>query len=160
MDKYIGKYRIIVIQTKDDKNADYVKAMNKLPKYKKQFDKLATIIIVSYSDRFSISLYGMDSSIKYTSQDFTSWKTFIDIINSMDMQKYVIKLIKSDKKIGYANKEMAKYTLNLLKNQPEKIKFLVINTLYNEAKYSSIETPYMHDAIKIYKNWLDLYNSN
>ena len=159
MDKYIGKYRIILIQTKDDKNTDYVKAMNKLPKYKEQFDKLSTVIIVGYSDKFSISLYGMDGSNKYTSKHFTSWKSFTDIINSMDMQRYITDFIKSNKNIGYANTEMAIYTLNLLKNEPIKIKFLIINTLYNEAKYSNNQTQSMRNAIKIYKNWLDDYNA-
>jgi hypothetical protein len=45
-----------------------------------------------------------------------------------------------------------------VKNEPIKIKFLVINTLYNEAKYSN-KTSGMRDAIQIYKKWLDNYNS-
>jgi hypothetical protein len=55
MNKYVGKYRIILIETKNDTNKDYVKALYKLPKYKEQFDKLATVIIPSYSNKFSIS---------------------------------------------------------------------------------------------------------
>ena len=47
-----------------------------------------------------------------------------------------------------------------VKNEPIKIKFLVINRLYNEAKYSNNKTLGMRDAIRIYKNWLDDYNSS
>jgi hypothetical protein len=77
----------------------------------------------------------------------------------MEMQRYIIDFIKSNKNIGYENKEMANYTLDLIKSEPFKIKFLVINTLYNEAKYSTNQTLGMRDAIIIYKNWLDNYNS-
>ena len=160
MNKYIEKYRIILIETTNDKNDDYVKAMNKLPKYRAELDKLSTVIIPAYSNKFSISLYGMDGYIKYRSEKFTSWKVFIQIINSMQMQRYIIDFIKLDKNIGYNNTEMANYTLNLLKNEPIKIKFLIINTLYNEAKYSNNKTSGMRDAIRIYKNWLDDYNSS
>ena len=159
MNKYIEKYRIILIETTDDKNRDFVNAMNKLPKYKIQFDKLSTIIIPTYSNTFSISLYGMDGYIKYKSEEFTSWKVFIQIINNMEMQRYIIDLIKLDKNIGYDNKEMANYTLKRLKNEPIKVKFLVINTLYNEAKYSTNQTQAIREALQIYKNWLDHYNS-
>jgi hypothetical protein len=34
MDKYIGKYRIILIETKNDTNEGYMKALDKLPKYR------------------------------------------------------------------------------------------------------------------------------
>lgn len=160
MNKYIQKYRIILIETSSDKNDDYVKAMNKLPKYRAELDKLSTVIIQAYSNKFSISLYGMDGYIKYRSEKFTSWKVLIQIINNMEMQRYVIDFIKLDKNIGYHNKEMANYTLNLVKNKPIKIKFLIINTLYNQAKYSNNQTSGTREAIRIYKNWLDHYNSN
>ena len=68
MNKYIQKYRIILIETTNDKNDDYVKAMNKLPKYRAELDKLSTVIIPAYSNKFSISLYGMDGYIKYRSE--------------------------------------------------------------------------------------------
>jgi hypothetical protein len=160
MNKYIGKYRIILIETTNDTNKNYMKALDKLPKYKEQFDKLGTIIIPAYSNKFSISLYGMDGYIKYRSEKFTSWTVLIQLINDMEMQRYIIDFIRSNKNIGYENKEMANYTLNLLKNESIKVKFLVINTLYNEAKYSTNKTLGMRDAIRIYNNWLDGYNSS
>jgi hypothetical protein len=160
MNKYIGKYRIILIETKNDTNDDYLKALDKLPKYKEEFDKLGTIIIPAYSNKFSISLYGMDGYIKYRSEQFTSWNVLIRLINNMEMQRYIIDFIKLDKNIGYDNKQMANYTLTLLKNELIQVKFLVITTLYNEAKYSRNKTLGMRDAIKIYKNWLNDYNSS
>ena len=159
MDEYIGKYRIILIETKNDTNEGYMKALDKLPKYRKQFDKLGTIIIPAYSNKFSISLYGMDGYIKYRSEQFTSWNVLIGLINNMEMQRYIIDFIKLDKNIGYDNKEMANYTLTLLNNEPVQVKFLVITTLYNEAKYITNKTLGMRDAIKIYNNWLDDNNS-
>ena len=101
MNKYIQKYRIILIETTNDKNDDYVKAMNKLPKYRAEFDKLSTVIIPAYSNKFSISLYGMDGYIKYRSEKFTSWKVLIQIINSMEMLYQLLLKVKKIKPMPF-----------------------------------------------------------
>ena len=65
---------------------------------------------------------------------------------------------KSLKGTGYANKEKALYTINLIKIYDLNYQKQVIITMYNRAKYHRYQTQGMLDAIKIYKKWLKLYN--
>lgn len=65
---------------------------------------------------------------------------------------------KSLKGTGYANKEKALYTINLIKIYDLNYQKQVIITMYNRAKYHRYQTQGMLDAMKIYKKWLKLYN--
>jgi hypothetical protein len=65
---------------------------------------------------------------------------------------------KSLKGTGYANKEKALYTLNLIQKYDLNYQKQVIITMYNRAKYHRYQTQGMLDAMKIYKKWLKLYN--
>ena len=59
---------------------------------------------------------------------------------------------KSLKGTGYANKEKALYTINLIKIYDLNYQKQVIITMYNRAKYHRYQTQGMLDAMKIYKN--------
>ena len=65
---------------------------------------------------------------------------------------------KSLKGTGYANKDKALYTINLIKIYDLNYQKQVIITMYNRAKYHRYQTQGMLDAMKIYKKWLKLYN--
>ena len=65
---------------------------------------------------------------------------------------------KSLKGTGYANKEKALYTINLIQKYDLNYQKQVIITIYNRAKYHRYQTQGMLDAMKIYKKWLKLYN--
>ena len=65
---------------------------------------------------------------------------------------------KSLKGTGYANKEKALYTINLIQKYDLNYQKQVIITMYNRAKYHRYQTQGMLDAMKIYKKWLKLYN--
>ena len=65
---------------------------------------------------------------------------------------------KSLKGTGYANKEKALYTINLIQKYDLTYQKQVIITMYNRAKYHRYQTQGMLDAMKIYKKWLKLYN--
>jgi hypothetical protein len=65
---------------------------------------------------------------------------------------------KSLKGTGYAYKEKALYTINLIKIYDLNYQKQVIITMYNRAKFHRYQTQGMLDAMKIYKKWLKLYN--
>jgi hypothetical protein len=163
-----SKYRMIIIETPDKENINFIKAKEKLKKYKKDFDMLSTVVKNKIAIKFAIKLYGLDGKIKYETNKFTSWKEFIKLIKNMPMQKSISKLtLYSDyhpetslKKTGFKNMEVAKNTIKLLEGKPKTYQFLVINTMYNRAKYHPNQTKEMRQAMKIFKKWLNEYYSN
>ena len=65
---------------------------------------------------------------------------------------------KSLKGTGYANKEKALMTLDLIKDYDIIYQKQVISTMYNRAKYHKYQTKNMIEAMKIYKKWLKNHN--
>ena len=65
---------------------------------------------------------------------------------------------KSLKGTGYANKEKALKTLELIKDFNLTYQKQVVITMYNRAKYHKYQTKNMIDAMKVYKKWLESYN--
>jgi len=65
---------------------------------------------------------------------------------------------KSLKGTGYANKEKALKTLELIKDFNLTYQKQVVITMYNRAKYHKYQTKNMIDAMKVYKKWLKSYN--
>jgi len=59
---------------------------------------------------------------------------------------------------GYANKEKAIKTINLVKNYDLTYQKQVIITMYNRAKYHRYQTQNMLEAMKIFKKWLKINN--
>jgi len=59
---------------------------------------------------------------------------------------------------GYANKEKAIKTLELIKNYNITYQKQVVLTMYNRAKFHKYQTDNMLEAMKIYKKWLKSYN--
>ena len=119
------------------------------------------------SELFSISLYGYDGKIKYVTNKINSIPTIIKIIDSMPLAK--IEKIKSIelytdahskttiKGTGYKDKKTALKTLKLVKNKPLKYQFLIINVLYQRAKYHKNQTKNMIEAMNIFEKWLNNY---
>ena len=163
MNKYIGKYRLIIINTPNKLNKDYKEAIREIEKYKKSFDILSTKIKLNLSDKFSIKLYGLDGKLKYKTTNYTSWQKFVDKIKAMPMQQSVSQLTlyadyhpkTSTKGFGFKDKKMALETIKKLKDREKKYQFLVINTMYNRAKYHPYRTKDMEEAMKVFKKWLN-----
>jgi hypothetical protein len=59
---------------------------------------------------------------------------------------------------GYANKEKAIKTLELIENYNITYQKQVVLTMYNRAKFHKYQTKNMLEAMKIYKKWLKSYN--
>jgi hypothetical protein len=59
---------------------------------------------------------------------------------------------------GYANKEKAITTLDLIKNYDLIYQKQVVLTMYNRAKFHKYQTKDMLEAMKVYKKWLKSNN--
>ena len=58
---------------------------------------------------------------------------------------------------GYKDKKTALKTLKLIKNKPIKYQFLIVNVLYQRAKYHKNQTKDMVEAMNVFKKWLHNY---
>ena len=76
-------------------------------------------------------------------------------MNSLYKDKHPKKSLKGT---GYANKEKALKTLELIKDFNLTYQKQVVITMYNRAKYHKYQTKNMIDAMKVYKKWLESYN--
>lgn len=122
------------------------------------------------SELFNISLYGYDGKIKYVTNKINSIPFIIKIIDEMPLGK--LEKIKSIelytnahpkntiKGIGYKNKKIALKTLKLIKNKSIKKQFLIVNILYQRAKYHKNKTKNMIEAMDIFEKWLNNYKKN
>jgi hypothetical protein len=154
---------------------DLIKKKNnfllKYKKYKSDLEKRNVYLIIKKNNKrsqlFNISLYGYDSKLKYLSNKITCIPYIIKLIDKMPYGK-----IEKNKSIelytnahpkttikgtGYKNKKIALYTLKLIKDKPLKKQFLIINVLYQRAKYHKNQTKDMVEAMNIFEKWLKKY---
>ena len=156
---------------------DLIKKKNnfllKYKKYKSDLTKRNVFLIIkknnSRSQLFNVSLYCYDSKLKYVSNKITCIPHIIKLIDNMPYGK--IEKIKSIelytnahpkstiKGTGYKNKKIALNTLKLIKNKPLKKQFLIINVLYQRAKYHKNQTKDMIQAMNIFEKWLKKYKT-
>ncbi len=116
------------------------------------------------SQLFNISLYGYDTKLKYVTNKSNPFQMIIKKIDSMPFGKmeklksielYTNAHPKSTVKgTGYKNVAIAKKSLLLIKKKPKTYQFLVINTLYQRAKYHKHQTKEMRGAMKIFADWI------
>ncbi len=141
--------------------------------YKNQFKlrnvKFEKKLNKNRSQLFNISLYGYDGKLKYVSNKVTSIPTIIKKIDTMPLGKIEKLKLKSielytnahphttTKGTGYKNKEVAKKSILLIKDKPKSYQFLVINTLYQRAKYHKHQTKEMREAMKVFEKWIIKY---
>ena len=154
---------------------DLIKKKNnfllKYKKYKSDLTKRNVYLIIkkdnSRSQLFNVSLYSYDGKLKYVSNKITCIPYIIKLIDNMHYGK--IEKIKSIelytnahpkstiKGTGYKNKKTALNTLKLIKDKPLKKQFLIINVLYQRAKYHKNQTKDMIQAMNIFEKWLKKY---
>jgi glutaredoxin len=77
--------------------------------------------------------------------------------NQLFSTKHPFNFIKG---IGYANKNIAKKTINQIKNDDIYRQYQIISFLYNRSKYFINQTKNMKEAMKIFDNWLKNYNKD
>jgi hypothetical protein len=167
---YSMKRKLILTYSKDliEKKNKFVKKYNE---YKIELNNrnviLTTKINNTRSELFNISLYGYDGKLKYVTNKINCIPFIIKTIDEMPYSKMEkIKSIElytdshpktTIKNTGYKDKKKALNTLKLIKNKPIKQQFLIINVLYQRAKYHKNQTKGMIDAMNVFKKWLNKY---
>ena len=156
---------------------DLIKKKNnfllKYKKYKNYLKKRKVCLIIkkdnTRAELFNISLYGYDGKLKYVSNKITCIPHIIKLIDNMPYGKMEkIKSIElytdahpktTIKGTGYKNKKTALNTLELIKDKPLKKQFLIINVLYQRAKYHKNQTKNMVEAMNVFETWLKKYKT-
>lgn len=167
-------YRKIILLYSSDKKEKKNKFIKEYNTFKKDFNKRDVKLIVKKdnkrSELFNISLYGYDGKLKYVSNKISSLSLIIKKIDKMpiEMMKKNVKSIElytnshpntTIKGTGFKNEATAKKSLKLVKNKPIYYQFLVINTLYQRAKYHPHQTTGIRKAMKIFHVWIKKYNN-
>jgi hypothetical protein len=160
-------YRLLLIETPSKKYDKYIETkklyLDNIKEFHKRFVKFKGVI----GDNFLISLIGFDNKIKaqYTKMNIERIFNKIDkmpmgnLQNKINFSLYVdYHPKKSDKTLGFKNKEKAIYTINKIKNKPIDYQKRVIFTMLNRAKYHPNKTKDMDDAIKIFQKWINKNN--
>jgi len=142
-------------------------------KYKSDLTKRNVCLIIKKNNKrsqlFNISLYGYDGKLKYVSNKITCIPHIIKLIDNMPYGKMEkIKSIElytdahpktTIKGTGYKNKKTALNTLELIKDKPLKKQFLIVNVLYQRAKYHKNQTKNMIEAMNVFEVWLKKYKT-
>lgn len=166
--KYKNSFRLLLVQTPDYENKEYLKLKNSYDTNMYNYHKF-NIKLIPYKKKiykFKIGLIGYDGLLKKTYYRFNKSKIINDI-KSMPMGEKEAKQNKKAlslyenynpattiKGLGFKNKQTALNTIEKIKNEPVKYQKSVINTMLYRAKYHPHKTKDMEEAIKIYEKWL------
>lgn len=170
----MNKKRVLILTYSKDCIIKKNKFLKKYNEYKEKLDARNVRLIIKSNNKrselFNISLYGYDNKLKYVTNKVNSLETIIKKIDAMPLG--TIEKIKSIelytnahpkstiKGTGYKNKESALRTLELIKDQPLKKQFLIINVLYQRAKYHKHITKSMIEAMNVFEQWLKKYKKS
>lgn len=164
----MNKKRVLILTYSKDL---LVKKNNFLIKYnehKAELDQRNVKFVVKTNNKrsqlFNISLYGYDGLLKFVTNKVNSIVTIIKKIDTMPLGR--VEKIKSIelytdahpkstiKGTGYKDKETALKTLELIKEKPLNKQFLIVNVLYQRAKYHKHQTKSILEAMNVFEKWL------
>ncbi len=167
----MNKKRKLILTYSKDLMKKKNKFLIKYNEYKDDLESRNVILTIKSNNKrselFNISLYGYDGKLKYVTNKINCIQSIIEKIDEMPLGK--IEKIKSIelytdahpkstvKGTGYKDKKLAKRTLNLIKNKPKKTQFLIVNVLYQRAKYHKSQTKNMVEAMSVFEKWLNNY---
>lgn len=177
LNKYSWVNRLLLLETPNYKNKDYLNTKKIYEDNIKEFHKRFIKLVVHRNKNltFKIKLIGFDNQVKNTFNSLNP-STVFNIVDEMPIGQ----LMKSNPKIkpknlslfsdynkettvknlGFKDKEKAIYTLNAIKNKPIKYQVSLVATMLGRAKNHPNKTPEMDDAIKIFQKWLDDYKTS
>lgn len=164
----MNKKRVLILTYSKDLLVKKNNFLKNYKLYKNDLDQRNVIFIVKSNNKrsqlFNISLYGYDGVLKYVTNKVNSIPTIIKKIDTMPLG--AIEKIKSIElytnahpkstivDTGYKDKITALKTLKLIKDQPLNKQFLIINVLYQRAKYHKHQTKNMIEAMNVFEQWL------
>ncbi len=171
-------YRNLILYYSKDQKKKKDLFLQNYKKYSKELKvrnvKIQKKVNKNRSQLFNISLYGYDKKLKYRSNKINCIPIILKKIDQMPMGKLEEKVRKlksielytnahpksTTKGTGYKDVKAAKKSLLLIKKKPKSYQFLVINTLYQRAKYHRHQTKDMRKAMKIFQNWIKKYKKS
>ncbi len=164
----MNKKRVLVLTYSKDLLVKKNNFLKNYRDYKNELELRNVHLIIKINNKrsqlFNISLYGYDGVLKYVTNKVNSIPTIIKKIDTMHIG--AIEKIKSIelytnahpkstiKGTGYKDKITALKTLKLIKDQPLNKQFLIINVLYQRAKYHKHQTKNMIEAMNVFEQWL------
>jgi hypothetical protein len=167
----MNKKRKLILTYSKDLMQKKNKFLLKYEQFKDELKNRNVILTIKINNKrselFNISLYGYDGKIKYVTNKINCIPIIIKNIDEMPLGK--IEKIKSIelytdahpkstiKGTGYKDKKTALKTLKLIKNKPIKYQFLIVNVLYQRAKYHKNQTKDMLEAMDVFEKWLHKY---
>ena len=172
----MNKKRILILTYSKDCLIKKNNFLIKYNEYKDELDQRNVKLVVKSNNKrsqlFNISLYGYDGLLKYVTNKINSIVTIIKKIDTMPLGTIEKKKIKSIELYtdahpkstivgtGYKDKITALKTLELIKDQPLNKQFLIVNVLYQRAKYHKHITKTMIEAMNVFKKWLVNYKKS
>ena len=164
----MNKKRILILTYSKDLLVKKNNFLKKYNNYKNELEKRNVKLVVKSNNKrsqlFNISLYGYNGLLKYVTNKVNSIVTIIKKIDAMPLGR--IEKIKSIelytdahpkstiKGTGYKDKETALKTLELIKEKPLNKQFLIVNVLYQRAKYHKHQTKSILQAMNVFEKWL------
>ena len=175
-EKYKWKARLLVINTPNYKNNDYIFTKKIYQKHIKDFHKRFVKLVtkINKDTNFNIFLIGFDGEVKKEFKKLEH-KTIFSIIDKMPLVsiknnknfKPLNLSLFSDYKpkttthgLGFKDKEKALHTIKTIKNRPIKYQVNVIATMLGRAKNHPNKTKCMNDAIIIFSKWMKEYKNS
>lgn len=153
--KYLGNYNLILLVSDSTNHPLLNKFKNEFNSNKKEFEKSGIRLkkYISSKSNFEIKVYSGDKNI-FSSNKFINPLELLEKVKS-SLSDFNLSLYSdyhpetSKKGLGFKNKEKAKQTIDLIKNDPVKYQKQVLLTMINRAKYHPNQTKEMLEAIDI-----------
>ena len=169
LNKYKHKSRILLINTPNYKDKNYLNTKKIYQRYIRKFHKNYIKLITKINKKgFFVELIEFDGSVKKRFKNLNTKNLLILLIklktpkknNLINLSLYSDYNPKTTTQgLGFKNKEKALYTIKTIKNRSSKYQVNVIATMLGRAKNHPNKTEDMQDAIKIFGDWMKKYKS-
>ena len=170
--KYKWKCRVLLIETPNYKNPEYLKSKKIYQKEIKKFHKRAIKLITKIVKKnFTIFLIDLDGKSKLSLKKIDHRKIF-RFVDKMKIPKFYLKnkikpinlSLFSDynpktttQGLGFKDRKKAIYTIKKIKKRSLKYQVNVVATMMGRAQKHPNQTKGMREAILIFKEWMTYY---
>ena len=167
LNKYKHKSRILLINTANYKDKNYLNSKKIYQRYIRKFHKNYIKLITKINKKgFFVELIEFDGSVKKRFKNLNTKNLLIllkklktpkknNLINLSLYSDYNPKTTTPG--LGFKNKDKAIYTINKIKNRTIKYQVNVIATMLGRAKNHPHKTKDMNKAIKEFEKWMKNY---
>ena len=169
LNKYKHKSRILLINTPNYKDKNYLNTKKIYQRYIRKFHKNYIKLITKINKKgFFIELIEFDGSVKkkFKNLDIKRLLILLKKLKTPKKNNLINLSLYSDYNpktttpgLGFKSKDKAIYTINKIKNRPIKYQVNVIATMLGRAKNHPHKTKDMYRAIKEFEKWMKNYKN-